>query len=514
MRAGIAHNRPVATGEIFAALDFGTGGGKCALFRADGHCIAVRRETWTYREEPVDPPGFTVGYSFDPEAFWAALARCTRAALADAGIPAAAVRGVSTTAQRLGTVLLDAAGREIYAGPNLDGRGFSGGMEAMSTLGLERTVAITGHWPPVIGSLARLLTVRGRPGGDAIATVLTLSDWIGYRLTGERFSEPSNAGESLLLDIGRRTWSREIVEAFDLDERVLPPLVAPGTRVGSVTAAAAAATGLAAGTPVFAGGADTPCALLGSDVVEPDEAGVVLGTTTPVMVVTAGPEIDPAGRLWTGCHVVPGRWEVESNGGDTGIAWEWLLGFLGLEGDAAFARAEEEVAALPPEPLPAFSVAGPQVFDLPTFNPNQAMGFLLRMPPFTARPRRAHLLRAFLENVACAVRGNLEQIESFRGRAPSSVTLSGGMTRSPGMMRALARILRQPLLVSREPHATALGAAVIAAAGLGTHRDIPSAAAAMVRRDPVEPEPGATDAWDAHYARWREIYGQLRATTL
>ena len=107
---------------VFAALDYGTGGGKCALFDATGRCLAVAREPWTYREEPVDPPGFTVGYSFDPAAFWAAIARCSRAALAAAGLPAEAVRGVSTTAQRLGTVFLDGGGNEIYAGPNQIGR--------------------------------------------------------------------------------------------------------------------------------------------------------------------------------------------------------------------------------------------------------------------------------------------------------------------------------------------------------------------------------------------------------
>ena len=57
-------------GPIFAALDYGTGSGKCALFDAAGHCLAVAREPWTYREEPVEPPGFTRGYSFDPDAFW------------------------------------------------------------------------------------------------------------------------------------------------------------------------------------------------------------------------------------------------------------------------------------------------------------------------------------------------------------------------------------------------------------------------------------------------------------
>ena len=270
-------------GPIFAALDYGTGSGKCALFDAAGHCLAVAREPWTYREEPVEPPGFTRGYSFDPDAFWAALARCTRAALAKAGVGSDAIAGVSASAQRLGSVFLDARGREVYAGPNMDGRGFDGAMQIMGRLSLERAVGIGGHWPPFVSTLARLLVYRSRPDAVPVAKVLTLSDWMTWRLTGELAAEPSNACETMLLDFPSRTWSREITAAFDVDEHLLPPVVEPATRIGTVTPSAAAATGLRPGTPVYAGGGDTQCALLGSAVVEPGRAGAVLGTTAPVM---------------------------------------------------------------------------------------------------------------------------------------------------------------------------------------------------------------------------------------
>ncbi|MFM7141675.1 MAG: FGGY family carbohydrate kinase, partial [Alphaproteobacteria bacterium] len=411
-------------------------------------------------------------------------------------------------------VFLDDRGREIYAGPNMDGRGFDGAMQVMGTLGLDRAVAIGGHWPPFVSTLARLLVHRSRPQAPPVATLLTLSDWIAWRLTGEATSEPSNACETMLLDFPTRSWSREVLDAFAIDDRLLPPIVEPSARIGRVTALAARATGLREGTPVFAGGGDTQCALLGSDVVAPGRAGAVLGTTTPVMSVLAEPTVDPTGKLWSGCHVLPGRFTLESNSGDTGITWEWLLDLLGLRDDAAFASAEAEIALLPAEPQPAFGVVGPQVFDLMSFNPNQAFGFLLRMPPFTPRPGRATLLRAFQENVACAVRANLEQIEELLGAPVESLTISGGMTRSPGLLAAFSRVLHRPLLVSEEPNATALGAAILAAAGAGVHATIGDAADAMVRLRTLPPDERARESWQAHYARWRELYDQMRATTL
>jgi autoinducer 2 (AI-2) kinase len=498
----------------FAALDYGTGGAKCAIFDASGNCRAVAREPWTYTHASFELEGINRGYAFDPAAFWAAMARCAQTALRDSGLDPSAVKGIATTAQRLGAVFLDAHGHEIYAGPNMDGRGFAGALEIMEKVEMQRAIRISGHWPPFIFSLARLIWFRKNPDHPRVAHVLTLNDWLSYRLSGTLSSEPSNACESLLLDVSQRNWSKEIIELFEVDERLLPPVVEPGTQTGAVSQSAAAETGFAAGTPVFAGGGDTQCALLGSDVVEVGAAAAVLGTTTPVMVVTEQPEFDLTGKLWTGCHVLPRRWTLESNAGDTGIAYEWLVGILGFDGGECLGQAEELVATLPPEPQSALTFAGPQLFDLVNFNPARPLAILYRYPLFTERPTRATFLRAFMENVACAIRGNLEQLDAARGTAASTLTLSGGMTRSPGLRACFARILRTPLLISDEPNATALGAAVLAAAGLGTYDSVASAAAAMVRRRTLEPDTTHNDAYEERYARWRELDTTLKGLSL
>jgi len=134
-----------------------------------------------------------------------------------------------------------------------------------------------------------------------------ISDWIAYRLTGEIGMEPSNASESMLFDIRQRQWSREILERLDIPAEVLPPLREPGERIGVVTAQAADATGLTRGTPVIVGGSDTHAALLGLGVTEPGEAAAIIGSTVPIQMVLAEPLLDPAGGLWTGCHIVPRR---------------------------------------------------------------------------------------------------------------------------------------------------------------------------------------------------------------
>ena len=118
-----------------------------------------------------------------------------------------------------------------------------------------------------------------------------------------------------------------------------------------MTARAAAATGLPEGTPVFAGGADTESALLGAACTSTGQIGAVLGTTTPVQMVVGTPLLDPDCNLWTSSHVVPERWVLESNGGDTGSTYRWLLELMcGGVDDGAHALAEAAMATVDPGP--------------------------------------------------------------------------------------------------------------------------------------------------------------------
>jgi len=501
--------------DLLVSLDAGTGSGRCAVFDTSGTLVASAQAPFSYRLL-VDPDmPLLRGFDLDPVGFWAALGRCTRSALAS--LPAdARIRGVVATAQREGCVFLDAAGDVLYAGPNLDARAVPQGLEVQSRMLPERLHAITGHAPPYIFAVSRLLWFRQHHDFSRIATVFMLNDWMTHLLSGARVAEHSNACESMLYDVTRRCWSDEILETFDIPSTILPALCAAGTPAGHVTAAAAAATGLPEGTPVFAGGADTESALLGGGVHAVGEVAAVLGTTTPVQQVLDVPHIDPDGNLWTSPHVVPDRWVLESNAGDTGSTYRWLLDLTcGGTDDVAHAAAESAMADVGPEPREIFSHLGPAVFDLRNMNPLQPAGLLFRFPLLHVdRPTRGDLLRACLENVAYAVRGNCEQIAEVSGRPLERLWVSGGMTRSPTLLGLLAATLGVPLVVGLVPESASLGCAVLGAVGAGLHPDIATAAAAMVRTRIVEPDPSFADDFTARYQRWRELCVSLRSWTI
>jgi autoinducer 2 (AI-2) kinase len=499
--------------EALVALDAGTGGGKCTVFDRAGHALASHREAWSY-EVTCDPSlPFVRAFAFDPEAFWGAICRCVRGALAAARVAPSDVVGVASTSQREGCVFLDAHGREIYAGPNLDARGFAEGLEILNALGLPRLHAITGHSAPFIFPLARYLWFRTHDG-RRVAHVLMINDWLTYRLSGELAAEPSNATESMFFDLRARTWSAEILERFDIPASILPLVVASGTRIGTVSAEAARATGLAAGTPVVMGGADTQCSLLAAGAINPGDTGATLGTTTPVQAVVDAPCFDPAANLWASCHVVADRWVVESNAGDTGDAYQWILELVAGDRPPTerYALAEQWAAEVPA--IEALAFVGPSVFDLTKMRPNKPGGMLFPYPTMHMRPDRAALVRAFLESVGFAVRANLEQIARVVGTGPSKLFVGGGMSRSRALVTLLRDITGLPVRIVHEPESAALGCAILTAAGLGVYTDLSQAVTGMIHcRDEVPDRTRAAHCED-RYAKWRELYGALDDLTI
>jgi autoinducer 2 (AI-2) kinase len=496
----------------FVALDAGTGGGKCVIFDAGGNVLGAHREAWSYdlRINPDLP--FVREFSFSAPAFWDILCRCTRTALAQAAIAPADVVGIAATSQREGCVFLDAHGSEIYAGPNLDARGFNEGLEVLNVLGGERLYRITGHSAPFIFPLARYLWFR-KQGTPAVAHLLMINDWLTYRLSGELSAEPSNATESMLFDLRGRCWSDEILSLFDIPRAILPPVRRSGERVGALTAAVAAATGLTAGTPVFVGGADTQCSLLGAGALEPGTTAATLGTTTPVQMVVDHAVFDPQATLWAGCHVVPNRWVLESNAGDTGDAYLWLLDLV------CGARPREELLRLGDElaatrfGAPTMSFIGPTVFNLSKVHPHRPGGMLFPFPTLHVRPDRGTLVRAFVESIGYALRGNLEQLASATGHTPPELTLSGGMSRSSVLSQTIADVVGLPARVACEPESAALGCAILIAANADSG-DCGAAVRAMVRHAHKQPDAAQHARYAEPYAKWRELSDRLDAAEI
>jgi autoinducer-2 kinase len=495
------------------AIDIGTGSCRAVLFDPDGTQVAIGQREWTHAGLP-DAPGSQV---FDTTRNWALICVCIREALERAAIAPSDVAAVSSTSMREGMVLYDAEGREIWACPNVDSRAADEATKLVLDGRARRIYEQGGDWVSIT-SPARFLWIQAHePEVFArIARVGMLSDWVLYRLTGRFVTDPSSGSSSNLFDLRARTWSADSLDLVGLTEAVVPEVLEPGSVVGKLTARAADETGLATGTPVVVGGADTQLGLVGIGVVAPGRLTLVGGSFWQLTVVTDAPLIDPQARVRTLCHAVPGQWMTEGIGFYCGIAMRWFRdAFCETEvteaarrGVDAYVVMEEAAATVPPGSEGITAIFS-NVMDAkrwvqasPSF-----LGFDVDRP--AASNRRA-CIRALEEQAAYTARGHLEIISELTGDTYDEMVFTGGASKGTLWPQIVADVVGLPVHVPVVKESTALGAAIYAGIGAGIYRDLAEVTARLVRRERTfEPGAAAQRTYDERFAAWRALYPRI-----
>ncbi len=501
-------------GPYLLAVDAGTGSCRALLFTEAGEQVAVSLREWAHRE----PPGVPGGQDFDVEANWRAITACIRDVLRLAGATGDQVAAVAATSMREGIVLYDADGTELWACPNVDSRAAAEAAELIDEGAADRIFAQAGDWVSITSPARLRWLARHQPGLlRRVQSLGMLSDWIVWRLARVHITEPSCGSSSGMFSLSRRSWSAEIAETCGLPPEVLPEVADPGTVVGVVTAEAAAHTGLRAGTPVAAGGADTQLGLLGAGV-RAGEFTVLAGTFWQNTILTTRPLIDPQARLRTLCHVTPGEWMLEGIGFYCGMAMRWYRdAFCAAEAAAARERGvdpylvmEEEAARIPPGSNGVYAIlsnlmnARRWVHASPSF-----VGFDLGDP---AGSGRAAGIRAVEEAAAYVVRGHLGIIGELTGAQVSELTFSGGAAKGALWPQIIADVLGLPVHVPAVTESSALGAALCAGTGAGLYAGLTDLEGELRKRAATfEPQPPAVAAYTERYERWLHLYPRMLA---
>jgi autoinducer 2 (AI-2) kinase len=495
------------TDRYVVVLDAGSSSARCLVFDQRAQIVATRSTGWSYLPVKDASPYARV---FDPQALWTNFCRLITGSLRDAGASPRQVAAITATGQRQGVVFLDANGRELYAGPNLDLRAiFEGGRidERMR----DRVYQTTGHTPSFLMAPAKLLWFQlNHPElYNRIASVLTLADWLAFKLSGVLFSEPSLAGEAGLLDIHHRRWCADLLDDLGLVGNSHVPLVSAGTEVGVLEEEVSRETGVPVGTPVAASGADTQCGLLGMGVTQERQAGIVAGWSVPLQMVTLSPTLSLFDGTWAGCHLMPDRWVLESSAGDAGNSYRWLADTFWGGGANAYAEMEMLAQAVPAGSEGVRAFLGPTRMNMSRLGLRQG-GFLFPVPLTFSEMGRGHLVRAALEGIAYAVRANLQQAEGVAGEDAREIAVGGGMIQTQTWVRVLVDVIGRPVKVSPTPRVSALGAYLCAARSLGEFASLEEAAVGIGGAlKTVEPDPQGSAEYQDHYQMWLQAAGQL-----
>ena len=318
---------------------------------------------------------------------------------------------------------------------------------------------------------------------------------------------------SLFFDSAQRTWSNPLLARMQIDRAKLPPLFECTAVVGEVAPAAAAATGLAVGTPVMAGLVDGAAAGLEAGLVQIGDAVEMTGRSTVLMICSdrpyAGKDLIPLG------HAVPGRHLVIGALVASGGALRWFRDQLGEP---------ERLAAtqLGVDPFELLSQAAEQ--SPPGANRLLFLPYMYgeRSPIWDSDPRgvffglslatqKADLVRSILEGAAFGLRHNVE-VAAAAGFVATSLACVGGGARSGVWNQIKADVLNRPLHLPQAATGAPLGDAIVAAVGAGLYASMDAAVAQMVNRGMAyQPRPQFTERYDALYAVYLDLYPTLKA---
>jgi len=459
-------------GEVVLGVDVGTSSLKAGLFTLDGTPLGLAKA-----EYPLATPEEGAEEQ-DAEDWWSALASVSRELMALLDDPSR-LAAISIGGQAPTLVAADADFRPTHPAITwLDQRPADEADRLYAQLG--QPVPVWGSWPAQAAWF-----VHNRPAAlRATRWLFGCPDYLASRLT--------RTASSLL------STPRPELDAARLDMRLLPPLGTPGKVIGHVDAAAADATHLPAGTPVVGGFVDGVLGVLGSGVRRPGDACMNCGTSGTFSTVC----LPPLGYPMMGISI------LGSATNTSGKALDWFAHQI-APGGASYAELIGEAATTPPGAdgllfLP--HLAGERA---PERDPHSRAAWV----GLTLGHDRRHLLRALLEGVAFSFRSIQDWIESC-GADVIDVRCVGGQARSEVWNQIKADVLNRPVLVPSVIEAAVLGAAILAALGIGAYASLEEAIAAMVRVS-RRLEPDERNA--ALYARmlegYRELYPALRQTS-
>ena len=298
-------------GAAILSIDVGTGSLKAAVSAPGRKPLSTANASVPYLPVVEDAP---LTRAFDPDRLWSAIVDTARRALHEAGVRNGSVAAVGVTSQRQGIGALDADGKELFLGPNMDLRALFEGF-AIDEDHADTVYRLTGHLPSFMLAPAKLRwrQLYEPEAYERIAAVLSVGDWVGYRLTGELAMQGTLASEAGLLDISAGTLATPLLETLGLRTDCFPPIAMPGDRLGGLKRGIADQLGLSQGVPVVVAGPDTQCGLLAMGAASPGDTGVVAGWSVTAQSVTGAPQPDGQRRTWVSRHVVPDCWVAEAN---------------------------------------------------------------------------------------------------------------------------------------------------------------------------------------------------------
>lgn len=459
---------------------------------AHGHKMLVPQPGWAEHRPEED--------------WWGDFVFVCEKLLQDSGVASTDIKAVACSAIGPCMLPVDASGTPLMNGVlyGVDGRAEAEVRELTDRIGEETIIARGGNALTSQSVGPKILWLkRNRPEIFAqTAHILTSTSFLVQRLTGEVVIDHYTAANfSPLYDVASQSWKDDLADDIvPLDK--LPRLLWSNEIAGEITAEAAAATGLAPGTPVTAGTIDAAAEAFSVGADQPGDMMMMYGSTIFIILRAQAQVSDP--RIWYAPWLFAEEHASMAGLATSGTLTHWFRDHLArdLAPDTAFPDLATEAATSPPGAngllmLPYFSGERTPIHDM------NAKGTLFGL---NLTHTRGDIYRALIEGIAYGTRHVTDTFADL-GQSPKRLLAVGGGTKNDLWLQATSDITGIDQIVCEKTAGASYGDAFLAALAVGhvTREDI-ATWNPPARRITAEPSP----VYDRNYALFRRLYEQTK----
>jgi sugar (pentulose or hexulose) kinase len=483
--------------EYILALDLGTTEIKYALYDHKLSELAIISSIYN-----LEINGKQV--EFEAEEYWTICKKGIKDIVVKAGIDAKNIRAISLSSQAETLVLVDKEGQPLRKAISwLDNRSSRQCDHIKKKFDENKSFQITGQ-PGVVNTwpVTKILWIRENQPQifENASKFLLLKDYIIYKLTGRYISEYTVYNFSYYFDIISKEYWQEMLDFTGISTDRLPELVEPGKDIGNLEDRVIKELGFSSKITLNVGALDQMSGMLGTGNIK---EGIVSEATGTVLAISTMKKDPLFSELKVPCHynAIKDSYILLMVCESGGINLGWFKDNLYMKNDfeeinrdaASVPRGSEDLIYLP-------YIAG---VNSPEYDPDARGVFYGINITHSSR----HFARAVMEGVAFLIRKNLEHFGKL-GVNPEKVISLGGGSKSDVWNQIKADVTGKKIVVNSSRESASLGAAIMAAAGLGYFSDIPKAVDEAVKIRKIF-KPLDTGAYDRQYRLFLDVYDRL-----
>jgi xylulokinase len=499
--------------KYLMGIDIGTSSVKTILIDENGQLRAD--ETVEYElSQPF--PGWA---EQDPELWWDATILTIERVLQNSGINSKQLAGVGLSGQMHGSVFLD-KNMEVLRPAILWCDQRTTEECEWITKHIDKSLltewvgnkALTGFTAPKI-----MWVKKHEPEiYEKIETVLLPKDYIRYKLTGKLATEVSDASGTLLFDVGKREWSKKMLDVLDIPEDWMPPVFESHIPSACLSEELTNKFGLSHSVPVAGGGGDQAAGAVGTGVVYPGILSVSLGTSGVVFAFNEELLVDEQNRLHSFCHAVNGKWHTMGVMLSAAECLRWWAKTVGQEEQALANKSSKSPYEIMCDAAGKSPVGSKGLLFLPylmgertPYADANARGCYIGL---TTRHTKGMMTRSILEGVAYGLRDSVEIMRDLNIPI-KQIRVTGGGAKSKYWRQILADVIGVEVVTLENTEGPAFGAALLAGVAADLYSDVETVCNQLVHvKEVIQPDRENVKVYNHYYRLYRELYSTLKNT--